>query len=48
MVRDRTLALSEAHIKGIMQQALAGVDYLHGLRMLHRDLKVRRGGRAGR
>lgn len=39
IARDRTIVLSEAHVKGFMQQMLAGLAHLHGQQIMHRDLK---------
>jgi len=36
VIRDRSLALTEAHVKGYMRQLLEGVEYLHRNRLMHR------------
>ncbi len=38
-LRDRSLALGEAHAKGILQQLLRGVAHVHACGLMHRDLK---------
>ena len=32
----RTVSLTEAHVKGYMQQILTGIAYLHGRKIMHR------------
>jgi len=39
VVRDRTVALSEADVKGFMLQLLRGLAHLHGSHFMHRDVK---------
>lgn len=36
VIKDRSLALTEAHVKGFMRQVLDGVAYLHARRLMHR------------
>lgn len=39
VIRDRRIKLTEAHVKGYIQQILAGVEFMHARHFLHRDLK---------
>jgi cyclin-dependent kinase 7 len=36
---DRSIIFTMAHVKGIIQQILAGLDYMHSHWFIHRDLK---------
>lgn len=39
VIRDRSLVVSEADIKGYIHAVLAGVAHMHACRFMHRDLK---------
>jgi len=39
LVLDGSVLLTEAHIKSIAKQMLAGMEYVHGRGFMHRDLK---------
>jgi cyclin-dependent kinase 7 len=36
---DRSIVFTMSHVKGIIQQILAGLDYMHSRWFMHRDLK---------
>jgi len=38
-LRDRSLPLTEAHVKGFLRQLLRGVAHVHASGLMHRDLK---------
>jgi cyclin-dependent kinase 7 len=39
IIRDKSILLTEAHVKGICQQLLRGMNHLHASNLMHRDIK---------
>jgi CTD kinase subunit alpha len=39
LLHHHSLKFTEAHLKSLMKQLLEGLGYIHGRRVLHRDLK---------